>query len=72
MSREGDRVERAAVNSELDHPPERGVPYLDEMNIATATITKVDRTRTRSYSLADMCARGAATEHRALASASVP
>jgi hypothetical protein len=25
-SREGDRVEHAAANSELDHPPERGVP----------------------------------------------
>src|SRR5437588_12867204 len=55
-AREGDRVERAAVNSELDHPPERGVPHFDVMTVAMTTITEVDRTRARSYSLADMSA----------------
>src|SRR5947209_4274136 len=52
-SREGDRVERAAVNSELDHPPERGVPYYDIKNVATTTLTNVDQTPP-PYSLADM------------------
>jgi hypothetical protein len=43
-SREGDRDERAGLNSELGHPPERGVPNSNAStaNVTTTTTTMVD------------------------------
>jgi catechol 2,3-dioxygenase-like lactoylglutathione lyase family enzyme len=57
-SREGDRDEHAGLNSELGHPPERGVPKSNAVrrNVTTTTTTMVDPNHilTGRYALAAM------------------
>src|SRR5439155_7082308 len=48
-SREGDRAEHAAANSELDHPPERGVPNSRPTPTTNARLTGTYKPSTTSW-----------------------